>query len=109
MALDFGQMGGLVKQAHEMQKKIADLQAELAGRTVTATSGGGMVTATANGATEIVSIKFEREVVNPDELDMLADLTLAAVNEAIKKAQDMVAQEMAKITGGFKLPGLFGG
>lgn len=109
MALDFSQMGGLVKQAHEMQKKIADLQAELAGRTVTATVGGGMVTAVANGATEIVSIKFEREIVNPDELEMLADLTLAAVNEAIKKAQDMTAQEMAKITGGFKLPGLFGG
>ena len=109
MAFDLGQMGGMLKQAQEMQKKIADMQAEVAKRTVSATSGGGMVTATANGAYELVSIKFEKEVINPDDPDMLADLVLAACNEAIKKAQDLVAQEMSKLTGGLNLPGLFGG
>lgn len=109
MAFDFGQMGGLVKQAKEMQKKIADIQAEMAQKTVTATAGGGMVTVTANGAQELVAIKFEREVVNPDDTEMLADLILAASNEAIKKSQDMVSQEMNKLTGGLNIPGLFGG
>ena len=109
MAFDFGQMGGLMKQAQEMQKKIADLHTELAGRTVSATAGGGMVTATANGANELVAIKIGREIINPDDPDLLADLVLAAANEAIKKAQDMVAQEMSKITGGLNVPGLFGG
>lgn len=109
MAFDLGQMSGLVKQAQEMQKRIAELQAELAGRTVSAAAGGGMVTATANGASELVALKFEREVVNPDDLEMLSDLVLAACNEALKKAQDMVSQEMNKLTGGLNIPGLFGG
>lgn len=108
MAIDFGQMGGLVKQAQEMRNKIAEMQAEMAHRTVSATSGGGMVTATANGAFELVDIKLEKEVINPDDPDMLADLVLAACNEAIKKAQDMTAQEMKKLTGGLNIPGLFG-
>ena len=108
MALDFGAMGDLVKQAQEMQKKISEMQAEMARRTVTATAGGGMVTATANGAGALVSVKLEKEIVNPDDVDMLGDLVLAAVNEALKKSQDMVAQEMSKVTGGLNLPGLFG-
>ena len=107
MALDFGAMGDLVQKAQEMQRKIADMQADLARRTVSATAGGGMVTATANGAIELVSIKLEREIINPNEAEMLQDLILAAANEALKKAQDLVAQEMAAITGGLKIPGLF--
>ncbi|MDR1044545.1 MAG: YbaB/EbfC family nucleoid-associated protein [Candidatus Adiutrix sp.] len=108
MALDFGAMGDLVQKAQEMQRKVADLQADLAGRTVSADAGGGMVTATANGAGELVSIRLEREIINPGEAEMLEDLILAAANEALKKAQDLVAREMAALTGGLKLPGLFG-
>ncbi len=107
MALDFAAMGDLMKQAQEMQKRIADMQAELSQRTVTATAGGGMVTVTANGAHELTSIKLEKEVVNPGDVDMLADLILAATNEALKKSQDLVAAEMGRITGGLNLPGLF--
>jgi len=109
MTLDFGAMGEIMKQAQEMQKKIAEMQAELAKKTVSATAGGGMVTATANGALEIVGIRIEPEIVNPHEVEMLADLVLAAVNEAIKKAQNLVAQEMSQVTGGLNLPGLLGG
>lgn len=109
MALDFGAMGDLVKQAQEMQKKVTEMQAELARRTVAATAGGGMVTATVNGASELVSIKFEKEIINPEDPDMLADLVVAAVNEALKKAQNMIAKEMGQITGGLNLPGIFGG
>jgi len=109
MALDFGAMGDLVKQAQEMQKKIGDMQTELARRTVSASAGGGMVTVSASGAGALVSVKLEKEIVNPDDVEMLSDLILAAANEALKKAQDMVAQEMGKVTGGLNLPGLFGG
>ncbi len=109
MALDFGAMGDLVRQAQEMQRKVAELQAELAQRTVSAAAGGGMVTVTANGALEIVSIAVEKEVINPEDPEMLTDLLMAAVNEALKKAQDMVAQEMNQLTGGLSLPNLFGG
>ncbi|UQZ91176.1 YbaB/EbfC family nucleoid-associated protein [Deltaproteobacteria bacterium Smac51] len=101
-------MGDLVKQAQEMQKRVGEMQAELASRTVTATSGGGMVTVVANGSQEIISIKMEKQIINPDDPEMLSDLVLAAVNEALKKSQEMVAAEMSKLTGGLKLPGLFG-
>lgn len=107
MALDFGAMNEMVKQARLMQQKVADMQAQAARRTVTASSGGGMVTVTANGAQQIVSIKIEREILNPDDSDMLSDLILAAVNEALKKTQEMLSAEMSKITGGLNLPGLF--
>ena len=105
--MDFGAMNDLVKQAQEMQKKMSEMQTQLAGRTVSATAGGGMVTATANGASELVSIRIEREIINPDDPDMLSDLVLAAVNEALKKAREMVSQEMSQLTGGLNLPGLF--
>lgn len=107
--MDFGAMGDLMKKAQEMQKKITELQAETAKKIVSATAGGGMVTVTANGAYELVSIKIEKEVINPEEAEMLGDLILAAANEAIKKAQDMTSQEMSKLTGGLNIPGLFGG
>ena len=107
MALDFGAMGDLVKQAQEMRKRVEEMQAELSAKTVTASSGGGMVTVVANGAQAIVSIKMEKEIINPDDPEMLSDLLLAAVNEALKKSQEMVAAEMGRLTGGLKLPGLF--
>ena len=78
----------------------------MAERSVEASSGGGMVTVTANGKQEVLSIRIEPEVVDPDDIDMLQDLVAAAVNEALKKAQEMVSEEMAKVTGGLQLPGL---
>ena len=106
MAFDLSAMGDLVKQAQEIQKRVAEKQAQLAEKNVAATAGGGMVTAVANGAGVLTDIRLEREIINPGEADMLRDLILAAANEALKKSQDMVAQEMSQITGGLKLPGL---
>jgi DNA-binding YbaB/EbfC family protein len=96
----------VLKQAQEMQARLARLQEELAGRTVEASSGGGMVTVTANGRQEILSVRIEKEVVSPEEVDLLQDLVRAAVNEALSRSREMMAAEMAKITGGMNLPGL---
>ncbi len=98
--------GNLMKQAQQLQSKMLKVQEEMATRTTEATSGGGMVTAVANGKHELVSVKIEKEVVNPEDVEMLQDLILAAVNEALKKAQEMVAEEMKKLTGGMNIPGL---
>jgi DNA-binding YbaB/EbfC family protein len=98
--------GNIMKQAKKIQEKIASMQAELESRTIEATAGGGMVTVVVNGKFEILSMKIEREVVNPDDVDMLQDLIIAAVNEGIRKAQEMASAEMSKITGGFNIPGL---
>jgi hypothetical protein len=95
-----------MKQAKKIQEKIASMQAELESRTIEATAGGGMVTVVVNGKFEILSMKIEREVVNPDDVDMLQDLIMAAANEGIRKAQEMASAEMSKITGGFNIPGL---
>jgi len=100
---DFREM---LKQAQEMQARLAKLQEELAGRTVEASSGGGMVSVVANGRQEVLSIKIEKEVVSPEEVDLLQDLVRAAVNEALSRSREMMAAEMAKITGGMNLPGL---
>lgn len=100
-------MGDLVRQAQVMQNKIAKVQEEVGKRTVDAASGGGMVTVTANGAQEILAVKVDPAVVNPEDVDMLQDLILAAVNEALKKAGEMMKQEMAQVTGGIKIPGMF--
>lgn len=100
-------MQSLMRQVQKMQKKITALQEELAQRTVEASVGGGMVTAVVNGRQELVSIKIDPEVVNPEDIEMLQDLIVAAVNEALRRSQDMVQEEMAKITGGLKIPGLF--
>jgi nucleoid-associated protein EbfC len=96
----------LMKQAQKIQTQLTKLQEEMATRTIEATSGGGMVTVKANGRQEIISIRLEPEVVNPEDLDMLQDLIVAAVNEALKKAQEMMTEEMSKITGGLSIPGL---
>ncbi len=100
-------IGNIMKQAQQMQQKMVRLQEELAGKTVEATSGGGMVTAVVNGKNELVSLKIEKEVINPEDADMLQDLIVAAVNEGIRKAHEMAAAEMSKITGGLNIPGLF--
>lgn len=101
-----GGMGGLMKQAQKMQNRILKVQEEMAEKTIEASAGGGMVTVIANGRQEIVSIKMEKEVVDPDDVEMLEDLILAAVNDALKKSQQMMAEEMKKITGGMNIPGL---
>jgi hypothetical protein len=85
---------------------MAQLQDELALKTVEASAGGGMVSVLVNGRHELVSLKIEKEVVNPEDLDMLQDLIIAAVNEGVRKAQEMATAEMAKITGGLSIPGL---
>jgi nucleoid-associated protein EbfC len=100
-------LGNLMNQAKMMQNRLAQIQEEMAQKTVEASSGGGMVTVVANGRQEILSVKIEPEVVNPEDVDMLQDLVQAAVNDALHKAQEMVSQEMAKVTGGLKIPGLF--
>jgi hypothetical protein len=101
-----GGMGNLMKQARQMQDKMAKIQEEMAGRTVEAAAGGGMVKATANGVGDLVSISIEKEVVDPEDVEMLEDLVRAACNEAIKKGRDLAAEEMKKITGGMNIPGL---
>jgi hypothetical protein len=101
-----GGLGQMMKQAQKMQAQILKIQEEMAERSVEASSGGGMVTVTANGKQEVLSIRIEPEVVDPEDVEMLQDLVAAAVNEALKKAQEMVAEEMAKVTGGMQLPGL---
>lgn len=89
-----------------MQDKMAKIQEEMAGRTVEAAAGGGMVKAKANGVGDLVSVSIEKEVVDPEDVEMLEDLVRAACNEAIKKGRDLAAEEMKKITGGMNIPGL---
>jgi len=98
--------GNIMKQAKQMQERMVQLQEELTLKTVETTAGGGMVSVTVNGKFELLSLKIEKEVVNPDDVEMLQDLILAAVNEGIRKAQEMAASEMGKITGGMQIPGL---
>lgn len=99
-------MGNMMKQAQKLQSKIFKLQEELADRTVETTVGGGMVKAVANGKQELLSIKIDPEVVDPSDVQMLEDLITAAVNDVLKKSQEMVSQEMTKLTGGFNIPGI---
>ncbi|MFH2012105.1 MAG: YbaB/EbfC family nucleoid-associated protein [Pseudomonadota bacterium] len=98
--------GNIMKQARMMQEKLAKVQEELANKTVEASSGGGMITALVNGKQELVSIKIDPEVVDPNDVEMLQDLVVAAVNEGIKRSQEMMAEEMSKVTGGLNIPGL---
>ncbi len=99
-------LGNIMKQAQMMQQKMARMQQELEERQVEASAGGGMVTAVVNGKQRLVSLKIEKSVVDPEDVEMLQDLVVAAVNEAVKKSQDMMQEEMSKITGGFNIPGL---
>lgn len=98
--------GNIMKQAKKIQEKMAQMQAELETKTVEASAGGGMVAVVVNGKFEILSLKVDKEVVNPEDVEMLQDLIIAAVNEGVRKAQEMTASEMSKITGGFNIPGM---
>ena len=99
--------GGMLKQAQKLQADLARLQEELGQRTVEGTAGGGMVKVRATGKQEILDIQIEKEVVDPEDLEMLQDLVTAAVNEALRKARELMAEEMGKLTGGVRIPGLF--
>ncbi len=101
------QFQDLLRQAQQMQERMAKLQEELGGRTVEATAGGGMVTVVMNGRQEIVSVRIEKEVVSPDDVELLQDLVRGAVNEAVSRSRRMMAEEIGKITGGMNLPGLY--
>ena len=96
----------IFEQAQQMQARMQQMQAELEKQTVTASAGGGMVTVEANGKQELLSIKIDPEVINKDDAQMLEDLVLAACNEALRKSRELVQQELGKLTGGLKLPGL---
>jgi len=99
-------IGKFLKQAQKMQKDMAKIQAEMADKTVEAAAGGGMVTVIANGNQEITSIKIEKEVVDPDDIEMLENLVVAAINEGLRKSKEMASEEMGKLTGGMNIPGL---
>jgi hypothetical protein len=99
-------MNKMMKEARKVQEQIVQMQEELRQREMVVTSGGGAVTVRVNGKQEILSLKIAPEAVDPDDVEMLEDMIIAAVNEAVKQSQDMVSAEMAKITGGFNIPGL---
>ena len=99
-------MNTMMKQAQKLQKKMLKTQEELAKKTVEASAGGGMVKVVANGGQKIESIVLEKEVVDPEDIEMLQDLIQAAVNDALNKSQEMISSEMGKLTGGFNIPGL---
>jgi len=101
-----GNMNNLVKQAQKMQKQMEEMQSELESRTVEATSGGGAVKVVATGKKELKSIELSKDVVDPDDIEMLQDLIIAAINEALRQADEMSSREMGKITGGMGNMGL---
>ena len=100
-------LGNIMKQAQQMQSKMKAIQDELASKKVEAESGGGMVKVEANGKGEILSIRIEKDVIKEEEKDMLEDLVLAAINEALRRSQELSSSEMSKVTGGLKIPGMF--
>ncbi|HEX7402025.1 MAG TPA: YbaB/EbfC family nucleoid-associated protein [candidate division Zixibacteria bacterium] len=99
-------IGNMMKQIQKMQQEMEKIQEELANKTVEGTAGGGMVKVIANGKQEILEIKIDPEVVNKDDVEMLQDLVVAAVNQAKEKAQEMANEEMSRLTGGLKIPGM---
>lgn len=99
-------LNDIMRQAQQMQKKMAEMQEELAKKTVEASAGGGMVTVKASGALQIVEVTIDPAVVDPQDVGMLQDLIHAASNEALKKAREMMEGEMSQLTGGMKIPGL---
>lgn len=101
-----GNMGNMMKQVQKMQQDMERLQSELEEKTVESSAGGGAVKAVATGKKEIKEISIKPEAVDPDDVEMLEDLVLTAVNQALQKAENMMAEEMAKITGGLNIPGL---
>ncbi|HKC96027.1 MAG TPA: YbaB/EbfC family nucleoid-associated protein [Nitrospira sp.] len=103
----FGNMANIMKQAQAMQAQMAKLQEEAATKTVTGTAGGGVVTVTANGAMEIVNVSINPEAIKSGDAGMLQDVVMAASNDALKKARQMMADQMKSVTGGMNIPGLF--
>jgi nucleoid-associated protein EbfC len=101
-----GNMNQMIKQAKKMQEQMEKMQAELKEKVVEASAGGGAVTAKVSGKQELLEIKIKPEVVDPEDVEMLEDLIMAVINDAIKKSQEMVSGEMSKITGGINIPGL---
>jgi DNA-binding YbaB/EbfC family protein len=99
--------GDIMRQAQAFQEKLVKLQEEAGKKTVEASAGGGMITVVANGRQEILAVKIDSEVIKSGDVEMIQDLLIAAVNEAIKKAQAMMAEEMKGVTGGLQIPGLF--
>lgn len=102
-----GNMQSMIKQAQKMQEEMERVQSELEDKTVEAVSGGGMVTVTANGKKEIISLKINPEAIDPEDAETLEDLVMVAVNDAIKQADEMMAEGMSAVTGGLSIPGLF--
>jgi nucleoid-associated protein EbfC len=102
-----GNMNNMMKQMQKMQRDMAKAQEELKEKVIEGTAGGGMVTVKANGHKEIIDIAIKEEVVDPEDIDMLQDLVLAATNDALKKVDEMVSQDMGKFTKGLNIPGLF--
>jgi len=102
-----GGIGNIMKQAQQMQRRMAELQEELESKQVEASSGGGMVTAVVSGKQQLLDLKIDPTAVDPEDVEMLQDLVTAAVNEAITQSQHMAQEEMGKLTGGMNIPGLF--
>jgi DNA-binding YbaB/EbfC family protein len=102
-------IGGILKQAQAFQEKMSKVQEEAAQKTVEASSGGNMVTVIMNGRQALLAVKIDPEVMKSGDVEMLQDLIIAAVNEGVRKSQEMVAEEMKAITGGMSIPGLPGG
>ncbi len=98
-------IGDIFKQAQDLQSRLSEIQQQAGERTVEATAGGGMVTAVVNGRMEVVRLRIEKEVFDSGDTEMLQDLVIAAINQALRSAQQMMAEEMSKLTGGIKIPG----
>jgi DNA-binding YbaB/EbfC family protein len=107
MGMRGGNMQNMMKQMQKMQKKMAEAQEELGEKRIEGTAGGGMVTVIVTGHKEIVDVVIKPEVVDPDDIDMLQDLVLAATNDALKKAEELTNQTMGQFTKGMNLPGMF--
>jgi hypothetical protein len=108
MSKGFGPLGNIMKQAQELQERLTRVQEEAAAKTVEASAGGGMVTVVINGRLQVVKLRIEPEIMKSGDTEMLQDLVIAAVNQGIRAAQDKMAEEMKKVTGGLQIPGLTG-
>ena len=103
---DLGKMGGMLKQAMEITQRIEELKEELANERVSASSGGGMVQVELNGKMQVIGLKIEPEVINPEEPEVLEALVQAAINEGVTRVQEMLKQRMQDVTGGMDIPGI---
>jgi DNA-binding YbaB/EbfC family protein len=106
MSKAFGPLGNIMKQAQELQERLGQIQEQAAARTVEASAGGGMVTAVVSGRLEVIGLRIDPEVFKSGDVEMVQDLVIAAVNQGIRAAQEMMADEMKKVTGGLKIPGM---